>query len=92
MFVCINTLCALIGMTLFVGKPGHSCLVISLANKPRVGQLSQTCEKGLIASSYMSVLPPRTTRLPKTKQKTKLRGLSPHANYTDRAAAADRRS
>ena len=27
----------------------------------------------------------------KTK-KTKLRGLSPHANYTDRAAAAGRRS
>jgi len=24
--------------------------------------------------------------------KTKLRGLSPHANYTDRAAAAGRRS
>jgi len=28
----------------------------------------------------------------KTKKKTKLRGLSPHANYTDRAAAAGRRS
>ena len=27
-----------------------------------------------------------------TKKKTKLRGLSPHANYTDRAAAAGRRS
>ena len=27
-----------------------------------------------------------------TKTKTKLRGLSPHANYTDRAAAAGRRS
>jgi len=26
-----------------------------------------------------------------TKTKTKLRGLSPHANYTDRAAAAGRR-
>ena len=26
------------------------------------------------------------------KTKTKLRGLSPHANYTDRAAAAGRRS
>jgi len=26
------------------------------------------------------------------KLKTKLRGLSPHANYTDRAAAAGRRS
>jgi len=26
------------------------------------------------------------------KQKNKLRGLSPHANYTDRAAAAGRRS
>jgi len=25
-------------------------------------------------------------------KKTKLRGLSPHANYTDRAAAAGRRS
>ena len=29
---------------------------------------------------------------PPTKTKTKLRGLSPHANYTDRAAAAGRRS
>ena len=29
---------------------------------------------------------------PYTKTKTKLRGLSPHANYTDRAAAAGRRS
>jgi len=28
----------------------------------------------------------------KLKTKTKLRGLSPHANYTDRAATADRRS
>jgi len=28
----------------------------------------------------------------KAKLKTKLRGLSPHANYTDRAAAAGRRS
>jgi len=28
----------------------------------------------------------------KTLLKTKLRGLSPHANYTDRAAAAGRRS
>jgi len=28
----------------------------------------------------------------KNKTKTKLRGLSPHANYTDRAAAAGRRS
>jgi len=27
-----------------------------------------------------------------TKTKTKLRGLSPHANYTDRAAAVGRRS
>jgi len=27
-----------------------------------------------------------------TKTKTKLRGLSPHANYPDRAAAAGRRS
>ena len=27
-----------------------------------------------------------------TKTKTKLHGLSPHANYTDRAAAAGRRS
>jgi len=27
-----------------------------------------------------------------TDTKTKLRGLSPHANYTDRAAAAGRRS
>jgi len=26
------------------------------------------------------------------KKQTKLRGLSPHANYTDRAAAAGRRS
>jgi len=26
------------------------------------------------------------------KTKTKLRGLSPHANYTDRAAASGRRS
>jgi len=26
------------------------------------------------------------------RSKTKLRGLSPHANYTDRAAAAGRRS
>ena len=26
----------------------------------------------------------------RTKTKTKLRGLSPHANYTDRAAAAGR--
>jgi hypothetical protein len=32
-------------------------------------------------------------RLPYTKlKKTKLRGLSPRANYTDRAAAAGRRS
>ena len=29
---------------------------------------------------------------PSTLLKTKLRGLSPHANYTDRAAAAGRRS
>ena len=29
---------------------------------------------------------------PHIKQKKKLRGLSPRANYTDRAAAADRRS
>jgi len=28
----------------------------------------------------------------RTYTKTKLRGLSPHANYTDRAAAAGRRS
>jgi len=28
----------------------------------------------------------------KVTSKTKLRGLSPHANYTDRAAAAGRRS
>jgi len=28
----------------------------------------------------------------RTTHKTKLRGLSPHANYTDRAAAAGRRS
>jgi len=28
----------------------------------------------------------------KTAKKKKLRGLSPHANYTDRAAAAGRRS
>jgi hypothetical protein len=31
-------------------------------------------------------------QIPYTSTKTKLRGLSPRANYTDRAAAADRRS
>jgi hypothetical protein len=32
------------------------------------------------------------SRTPYTKKKTKLRGLSPRANYTDRATAACRRS
>jgi len=40
-----------------------------------------------------SELHARTTqRLTRPPIKTKLRGLSPHANYTDRAAAAGRRS
>ena len=34
----------------------------------------------------------REKRKAQTNAKTKLRGLSPHANYTDRAAAAGRRS
>ena len=37
-------------------------------------------------------LPHLQPTLIKTKLKTKLRGLSPRANYTDRAAAAGRRS
>jgi len=40
-----------------------------------------------LTSSYATIINCTTQ-----KQTNKLRGLSPHANYTDRAAAAGRRS
>jgi hypothetical protein len=45
----------------------------------QVGELAEICKCSLPEENYL-------------KLKTKLRGLSPRANYTDRAAAAGRRS
>ena len=45
----------------------------------------------VLFSRYISVVALRIN-MPAIIQTNKLRGLSPHANYTDRAAAAGRRS
>ena len=46
----------------------------------------------ITTANYTSVMPVQNTLLAYTRKKKKLRGLSPRANYTDRAAAAGRRS
>ena len=46
----------------------------------------------VIYSSYCGNLGVKSNMLAVLKTKTKLRGLSPRANYTDKAAAAGRRS
>jgi len=56
-----------------------------------------TCPKNLICGLqklhlFTSIVNPAVVSFSSTVSKTKLRGLSPHANYTDRAAAAGRRS
>ena len=53
-----------------------------------------------VTKRMLGILKPRSTlhgsvvieRSWNTQKQNKLRGLSPHANYTDRAAAAGRRS
>ena len=47
---------------------------------------------GASSGPSQNFLPPPCSHYTKTKTKTKLRGLSPRENYTDRAAAAGRRS
>jgi len=48
--------------------------------------------EGKLGEYQMGFRPDKSTIGNTFKLKTKLRGLSPHANYTDRAAAAGRRS
>jgi hypothetical protein len=69
----------------------NNMCVIRWGRKNRLRNVSTTCHMGT-AQGISNAMPAGVIQLQRQKQQNKLRGLSPRANYTDRATAACRRS